>query len=79
MIEDDIVTDVNVLLYQKVASEMLLYPTIFTLVTPYNVSPDEVIDPVNDPVPLYTLVIHDTVIPDFPYNVLPVPGMTLGI
>ena len=25
------------------------------------------------------MVIHDRVIPDFPYSVIPVPGMTLGL
>jgi len=53
---------------------MLLYVSIRALVAPYNnaVAPD------NGPLPLNTLVSHDTLIPDLPYNVL-VPGMILGL
>jgi len=54
---------------------MLLYLSIRTLVAPYN----NAVAPVNDPLPLNTLVIHDTVMPDFPYNVLPPPGMTPSV
>lgn len=49
---------------------MLLYVAIRTLVAPYNnaVASD------NTPLPLNTLVIHDTLTSDAPYNVL-VPGV----
>ncbi len=51
---------------------MLLCVSIRTLVAPYNNS----VALVNVPLPLNTLVIHDTLTPDAPYNVL-VPGVIL--
>ncbi len=75
VIGDRIVTDVRPVAFRKALAPMLLYVVILALVAPYN-------NPVtlgNDPLPLNTLVIHDTVIPDFPYNVLLAPGMTIGL
>ncbi len=70
--EDEIVIDVTPVAYWNALSPMLVYVSICTLVAPYNnaVAPD------NAPLPLNILVIHDTVIPDFPYNIL-VPGVLL--
>jgi hypothetical protein len=69
--EDGIVMDVTPVAFRKALAPMLVCVAIRTLVAPYNnaVAPD------NAPGPLNTLVIHDTVIPDFPYNVLPEPGI----
>ena len=70
--EDGIVMDVRAVAFRKALAPMLVYVAIRTLVAPYNnaVAPD------NDPLPLNTLVIHDTVIPDFPYSG---PGTMPGI
>ena len=73
--EDGIVRDVRPLASWNAASPMLLYVAIRTLVAPYN----NAVAPVNDPLPLNTLVSHDILIPDLPYNVLPLPGMILGL
>ena len=73
--DDGIVMDLRPVAFRKALAPMLVYVAIRALVAPYN-------NPVtlgNAPVPLNTLVIHDTVIPDLLYNVLPVPGMTLGL
>ena len=73
--DDGIVMDVKSVAFWKALTPMLVYVSIRALVAPYN----NAVALVNDPFPLNTLVSHDTVIPDFPYSVLPVPGMTLGI
>ena len=72
--DDGMVIDVIPLASWKALSPMLLYVSIRALVAPYNnaVAPD------NSMLQLNTLVSHDTVIPDLPYNVL-VPGMILGL
>jgi len=73
------VIDVTPEAYWKAFASMLVYVAIRTLVALYNndVAPD------NAPVPLVpsnTLVIHDTLIPDFPYNGFGfIPGMILGL
>jgi hypothetical protein len=68
--EDGMVMDVTPDAFRKALAPMLVYVAIRTLVAPYNnaVAPD------NDPLPLNILVIHDTVIPDFPYNVFVLPS-----
>ena len=73
--DDGIVMDLRPVAFRKALAPMLVYVAIRALVAPYN-------NPVtlgNAPVLLNTLVIHDTVIPDFPYTVLLVPGMTIGL
>jgi hypothetical protein len=75
--DDGIVMDVRPLAFRNALSPMLSYVTIRALVAPYNnaVAPD------NAPLSLNTLVSHDTVIPDLPYNVydIVVLGMILGL
>jgi len=68
--EDGMVIDVTPVAFRKALAPMLVYVAIRTLVAPYNnaVAPD------NAPAPLNTLVIHDTIIPDFPYNVFVLPS-----
>ena len=68
--EDGMVMDVTPDAFRKALAPMLVYVAIRTLVAPYN----NAVAPVNDPLLLNTLVIHDTLIPDLPYNVL-VPGI----
>ena len=72
--DDGMVIDVIPLASWKALVPMLPYVAIRALVAPYN----NAVAPVNDPLPLNTLVSHDTVIPDLPYNGF-VPGMILGL
>ena len=68
--DDGMEKDVTVDAPLNAFAPMLLCVSILTLVAPYN-------DPaasVNGPLPLNTLVIHDTLTSDAPYNVL-VPGV----
>lgn len=68
--EDGIVMDVTPVAFRKALAPMLVYVAIRTLIAPYNnaVAPD------NAPALLNTLVSHDTIIPDFPYNVFVLPS-----
>jgi len=69
--DDGMTMDLRPVAFRKALAPMLVYVAIRALVAPYN----NEVTLGNDPLPLNTLVIHDTVIPDFPYNVLLPPGM----
>jgi len=64
--DDGIVMDVTLLAFKKAFAPILLCVAIITVAAPYN----NAVAPVNSPLPLNTLEDNDTVIPDFPYNVL---------
>ncbi len=69
--DDGIVMDVTLLAFRKALAPMLLCVVIITVAAPYN----NAVAPVNSPLPLNTLEDNDTLIPDFPNNVLLSPDV----